>query len=67
MTDRAVLVDIDGTLALRTGDRSPYDWDRVGVDDPKPPVIELEADLGECSIHPGPVQVGRSNTCRSCG
>ena len=41
MTDRAVIVDIDGTLALRTGDRSPFDWHRVGEDTPNPPVIEL--------------------------
>ena len=34
----AVLVDIDGTVALM-GDRSPYDWDRVGSDLPNPAVI----------------------------
>jgi predicted kinase len=34
----AVLVDIDGTVAL-VGDRSPYDWTRVGFDSPNPAVI----------------------------
>jgi hypothetical protein len=34
------LVDIDGTLALR-GDRSPYDWSRVGEDAPNKPVITV--------------------------
>ena len=34
----AVLVDIDGTVALMTG-RSPYDWDRVGSDAPNQAVI----------------------------
>jgi len=34
----AVLVDIDGTVALM-GDRSPYAWDRVGSDLPNPAVI----------------------------
>lgn len=34
----AVLVDIDGTVAL-IGDRSPYDWDRVGFDTPNQAVI----------------------------
>ncbi|GIF18785.1 putative kinase [Actinoplanes tereljensis] len=34
----AVLVDIDGTVALMTG-RSPYDWSRVGEDAPNPSVI----------------------------
>jgi predicted kinase len=36
----AVLVDIDGTIALM-GDRSPYDWDRVGEDKPNEKVVEL--------------------------
>jgi hypothetical protein len=34
----AVLVDIDGTVALMAG-RSPYDWGRVGSDAPNPAVI----------------------------
>jgi len=34
----AVLVDIDGTVAL-IGDRSPYDWLKVGFDSPNPAVI----------------------------
>ncbi|MEU4687666.1 AAA family ATPase [Actinoplanes sp. NPDC023714] len=34
----AVLVDIDGTVALMSG-RSPYDWGRVGEDAPNPSVI----------------------------
>ncbi|GIG60923.1 hypothetical protein Lfu02_52950 [Longispora fulva] len=33
-----ILVDIDGTVALM-GDRSPYDWARVGIDLPNRPVI----------------------------
>ncbi|WP_045742402.1 AAA family ATPase [Actinoplanes rectilineatus] len=33
-----VLVDIDGTVALM-GDRSPYEWSRVGEDSPNPAVI----------------------------
>jgi predicted kinase len=34
----AVLVDVDGTVALM-GDRSPYDWRRVGFDSPNQAVI----------------------------
>ena len=34
----AILVDIDGTVALM-GDRSPYDWEKVGSDLPNPAVI----------------------------
>lgn len=37
---KAVIVDIDGTVALR-GDREPYDWDRVGEDLPNWPVITV--------------------------
>ena len=36
----AWLCDIDGTLALR-GDRSPYDWSRVGEDAPNKAVITV--------------------------
>lgn len=37
---KAVLVDIDGTVALM-GDRSPFDATRVGEDSPNLPVIEI--------------------------
>ncbi|MET8355229.1 MULTISPECIES: hypothetical protein [unclassified Micromonospora] len=37
-TPEIVLVDIDGTVALK-GDRSPYDMTRVSRDQPKPAVI----------------------------
>lgn len=33
-----VLVDIDGTLALRNG-RNPFDWERVHTDQPNMPVV----------------------------
>ena len=35
-----ILVDIDGTVADK-GDRSPFDWHRVGLDTPKWPIIRL--------------------------
>lgn len=37
---RAVMVDIDGTVALR-GDRSPYDETRVSEDRPNTPVLAV--------------------------
>lgn len=37
---RTILVDVDGTVALR-GDRSPYDETRVHEDLPNPPVVEV--------------------------
>lgn len=36
----AILVDIDGTMALK-GTRSPYDMDRVLEDEPNEPVITV--------------------------
>jgi len=37
---RAVIVDIDGTLAKING-RSPYEWGKVDTDLPNEPVVEL--------------------------
>ena len=64
MTDRAVLVDIDGTLALRTGDRSPFDWGRVGEDEPNPPVIELVRTIHDAGRHRIILMSGRDESCR---
>lgn len=36
----AVIFDIDGTLAIRSG-RGPYDWGLVGTDKPNRPIVEL--------------------------
>lgn len=36
------LVDVDGTVAIREeGGRGPFDWDRVGEDQPHEPVIRV--------------------------
>lgn len=64
MTDRAVLVDIDGTLALRTGDRSPFDWHRVGEDAPNPAVIELVQIIRAAGCHRIILMSGRDESCR---
>lgn len=37
---RAILVDIDGTMALMNG-RGPFEWHRVGEDRPNVPVVTL--------------------------
>jgi hypothetical protein len=41
-TPPAIMVDLDGTLALMDG-RSPFDWSRVGEDAPNRPVVEAVA------------------------
>lgn len=60
---RAVLVDIDGTLAIRA-DRSPFDWGRVGEDQPNPPVIELVQIIAEANRHEIILMSGRDECCR---
>lgn len=59
----AVIFDVDGTLALRTSDRSPYDWERVGEDDPNRPVVELAKIIAaQCRIL---IVSGRDAVCRA--
>lgn len=43
---QAIIVDVDGTLALM-GDRSPYDWSRVGEDKPNEVIVELVIQLSK--------------------
>jgi hypothetical protein len=61
---RAVLVDIDGTLAIR-GDRSPYDWSRVGIDTPNGPIIELVQTIAAAGRHRMVLISGREDVCRA--
>lgn len=39
--DKAVILDMDGTLADMEGIRKPFDWDKVGLDKPRTHVVEL--------------------------
>jgi hypothetical protein len=67
MRPRVVIVDIDGTVALMgksdPGRRSPFDWDRVGEDNPNLPVIELVRVLRTAGF-PVVFVSGRSDVCR---
>lgn len=58
-----VIVDIDGTLALM-GDRSPYDWARVGEDAPNAAVVGLVRSLLAEGQHVT-IMSGRDGSCRS--
>lgn len=40
-TPRGVLVDLDGTLALHSGHRNPYDWRRAHRDVPNAAVVAV--------------------------
>lgn len=59
----AVLVDIDGTVALMRG-RSPYDWSRVGEDAPNPPVITAVRAM-HAAGHAIVFCSGRDEVCRA--
>lgn len=62
---RCWIVDLDGTLAL-IGDRSPYDWSRVGEDRPNVAVVQL---IQALAAHPDVdailVASGRDEACRA--
>ena len=38
--NKAIIVDIDGTLAIR-GDRGPFEWHKVQIDSQNYPVVQL--------------------------
>jgi len=59
---RAVIVDIDGTLA-KMSDRSPYDWQRVGEDQPVQAVISA-VEAAELAGNEVIFMSGRDGSCR---
>lgn len=71
MTDdertEVVLFDLDGTLALMgkgtPGRRKPYEWDRVGEDDPNQPIVRLARILRRAGF-PAIYISGRDESCR---
>lgn len=66
---RAVLIDIDGTLALRDEQqpdcRRFYDWHRVGEDLPNKPVVELVRLVAAAMQHEIILMSGRDAVCRT--
>jgi len=57
----AIIVDIDGTIA-KMGDRSPYDWSKVGLDDIHRDVVDLVDDIG--LLRSIILVSGRDESCR---
>lgn len=56
------IVDIDGTIAIR-GDRSPYEWAKVGLDTPNQPIIDI---LTSLFVEQGAIFIfvsGRDGSC----
>lgn len=58
-----ILVDLDGTLALHTSGRSPFDWKRVGEDSVNIPVLDLINTYSSSSTEIFIVS-GRDSVCR---
>ena len=67
LSERAVIVDIDGTIALR-GDRNPYSVESVEHDKPNIPVIELVKLLSKSGVQmvfvSGRLEAAREGTIR---
>ena len=51
--EKAIIVDVDGTLADMRGVRGPFEWDKVHLDRPHQDVIELVRDLASVEIYAG--------------
>lgn len=63
-TPKAIMVDIDGTVALHTGVRSPYDETLVHLDQPNVPVIAAIRDLVRSANYQVVYCSGRTDACR---
>ena len=46
---QAIIVDVDGTIALRNG-RGPFEWDKLENDLPNLPVIEIVSRLSSAGL-----------------
>lgn len=59
---KAIIVDIDGTVALKDGARGPYEYDKVHLDKPNRNVVELVKKLSNgYDVY---FLSGREETCR---
>jgi len=47
--DKAILVDVDGTVALHNG-RDPFDWEKLSEDLPNKPVVEVINIVGSTGV-----------------
>lgn len=61
---KAIICDLDGTLALHNGKRSPYDFSKVGEDDLNEPVAELVRAYAGYKAYTIIYLSGRDDSCR---
>lgn len=60
MKQKAIIFDIDGTIAIRDkepGGRGPFDWDRVGEDTPNEPVMFVAKMLAFAATVAGDINI----------
>jgi len=60
----AIIADIDGTLALHTSGRSPYEWNRVGEDSVNVPIADITRAYGLSKRTRVIIMSGRDGVCR---
>lgn len=61
---KAIIVDIDGTLAKMNG-RSPFDWSRVGEDSVNQPIKTLVMAMKKLQLYTIIIFSGRDGVCRT--
>jgi hypothetical protein len=66
---KAIIVDVDGTLADMRGVRGPFEWDKVGKDKPHTDIINLVKDLQSLKEGENPkyaiiIVTGRDGECK---
>lgn len=59
-----IIVDIDGTVAERHRDRSPFEWDKVGDDHPKHEIIDIVKSVSFAGMDKVIFMSGRDEVCR---
>ena len=61
---KAIIVDIDGTLADMRGVRGPFEWDKVSQDKPHQDIIDLVRDLRSLKKYKIIITTGRDGVCK---
>lgn len=62
--EKAIIVDVDGTLANMSGVRGPFEWDKVSEDKPHQDIIELVQDLYSLNKYKILITTGRDGICK---
>ncbi len=60
---KAIIVDVDGTLADMRGVRGPFEWDKVSQDKPHQDIIDLVRDLRSLKKYKIIITTGRDGVC----